>query len=92
MSEVETEIFNIEDVYDKEIAPLMKQVIKICKENKMPMIASFMIENHEEKGHMQCTTLLNHFENRKNTRYSSASEMIYRNDNCTFAMTITKEK
>jgi hypothetical protein len=32
---------NLEKVYDEQISPLMKQIIDICKENKMPMFAEF---------------------------------------------------
>lgn len=30
-----------ESVYDEQIAPLMTQIIGICKKHKMPMMASF---------------------------------------------------
>lgn len=30
-----------EDVYDQEIAPLMTQIIDICKKHQMPMFATF---------------------------------------------------
>ncbi|CAJ0779025.1 hypothetical protein LMG7141_00830 [Ralstonia condita] len=29
-----------EDVYDEQIAPLMKQIIAVCRENKMAMVAT----------------------------------------------------
>lgn len=31
-----------ERVYDEQIAPLMKQIIEICKKHEMPMFASFV--------------------------------------------------
>jgi len=37
-----TEVKDNEDVYDEKIAPLMKQVIAICKEAGIPMFASFL--------------------------------------------------
>ena len=30
-----------EKIYDEQISPLLKQVIEICKEHKIPMIANF---------------------------------------------------
>lgn len=30
-----------ETVYDEQISPLMAQIIKICKDNKIPMFATF---------------------------------------------------
>lgn len=38
MSEEET--WDLETVYDEQIAPLMAQVIAICKAHRIPMIAS----------------------------------------------------
>ena len=49
--------FDLEEVYDAEIAPLMSQIIEICKRREMPMIASFCFR-HREDGDDFCTTLL----------------------------------
>ncbi len=35
------EPYDLELVYDEQIAPLMTQIIAICKANQMPMVASF---------------------------------------------------
>lgn len=32
---------NLEAIYDEQISPLMKQIIAICKEHKIPMFATF---------------------------------------------------
>jgi len=32
---------NKENIYDEQIAPLMKQIIEICKKEEIPMIADF---------------------------------------------------
>lgn len=50
--------YNLESVYDEQISPLMKQIITICKEHNMPMVASFAYENSEEKGRGLCTTTM----------------------------------
>jgi hypothetical protein len=47
-----------EKVYDGEIAPLMAQVIAICKAKQIPMLATFQYCNTEEDGAGYCTTSL----------------------------------
>ena len=34
-------MFDKEDIYDAEIAPLVATLIQVCKENDIPMVASF---------------------------------------------------
>lgn len=34
-----------EDIYDEEISPLMRQIIKICRENNIANICSFAFED-----------------------------------------------
>ena len=34
-----------ESIYDDKIDPLMTQIIEICKENKIPIICSFALDN-----------------------------------------------
>lgn len=43
-----------ESVYDEQIAPLMAKIIAICKQYKIPMLATF---NFAPNG--LCTTLMN---------------------------------
>lgn len=45
--------FDLESVYDDQIAPLMKQIIAICKTHKMPIAATleYATDNH-------CTTVI----------------------------------
>ena len=50
--------YDKEEVYDREIAPLMKRIIWICKEHNLPMVATFQYADDEEKGPGYCTTLL----------------------------------
>jgi len=48
-----------ESVYDEQIAPLMKKIIKICKKNRIPMICSFQfMQDNDDKGAAFCTTRL----------------------------------
>lgn len=41
-------IFDKKDVYDREIAPLVAQIKKICKLNDIPMIFTFAVANDEK--------------------------------------------
>ena len=52
--------FDLEQVYDEAIAPLMDQIIAICNEHKMPMGASFCFRNGEDEGEEYCSTFNAH--------------------------------
>ena len=71
------EAFDLEQVYDDEISPLMSKIIAICKEHKMPMIASFTFVSEEESEDCigRCTTFLE-FEHRHDKRYREARSVI----------------
>jgi hypothetical protein len=56
--------FDLEAVYDSEIAPLMKRIIDICKAHKLPMFSTFLYASDAQDGHDLCTTNLM-FEERK---------------------------
>ena len=53
-------MYDKEKVYDDEIAPLMKQIIEICKREQLPMTAQFYLqEEREDDGEpMYCTTVI----------------------------------
>ncbi|HBZ1570543.1 hypothetical protein D2912_04320 [Klebsiella pneumoniae] len=69
------EHYNLESIYDEKISPLMRQIIDICKEHNMPMVASFAYENNEEKGIGCCTTKLI-FEGRYIKEFAEATSII----------------
>ncbi|MGU5416642.1 hypothetical protein ACV1MK_26215 [Klebsiella michiganensis] len=69
------EHYNLESVYDEKISPLMRQIIDICKEHNMPMVASFAYENSEENGIGCCTTTLT-FEGRHIKAFAEAKSII----------------
>jgi len=48
---------NREEVYDTLINPLMSQIIAICKEHKIPLLADFAIGHEGDEG-LKCTTAL----------------------------------
>lgn len=50
-----------EEIYDKQIFPLMAKIIKICKKNKIPTLASFYlseVDKMEDEDDLYCTTSL----------------------------------
>ena len=46
-----------ENIYDEEIAPLMNQILRICREHKIAMIAQFATPTESDKG-LVCTSAL----------------------------------
>jgi len=46
-----------EQIYDDQIFPLMKQIIAICEEHKIAMIADFALSD-EDLEDLKCTTAL----------------------------------
>lgn len=52
--------YDKESIYDNEIAPLMAQIIAICKREELPMAAQFYLkEESEHTGEpMYCTTVI----------------------------------
>ena len=48
---------NKEQIYDEKISPLVAEIIKVCQENKIAMLASFSVPT-ENDPHLGCTTAL----------------------------------
>ncbi|RQU96669.1 hypothetical protein [Burkholderia cenocepacia] len=56
-----------EQIYDEQISPLMTQIIAICKEHKIPILASFFTPGDDDPELAVTTALLgNGFEAPKN--------------------------
>jgi hypothetical protein len=72
------EPFDLEAVYDAEIAPLMSQIIAICQRNRMPMIATFAYRGDERGENDLCTTVLP-FDDRTPQTIALAYGVIMRN-------------
>jgi hypothetical protein len=54
-------MYDKEKVYDDEIAPLMKQIIEICKREQLPMVMQFFLQEERKDAEyegqpMYCTT------------------------------------
>lgn len=52
------EFWDKESIYDEQIAPLMDQIIKICRANELPIVATFQYCDRPEDdgGEGYCTT------------------------------------
>ena len=67
--------FDLEAVYDAEIAPLLTQIIAICKRERLPMLASFFYHNSEEHGAGYSSTFLP-FDERPSEKLEEACQII----------------
>lgn len=52
----ERETYDLEAVYDAEIAPLMAQIIEICERADMPFVASFCYRQDAQGEHDFCSS------------------------------------
>jgi hypothetical protein len=83
--------YDLESVYDEKISPLMAEIIAICKEHKMPMLASFQFRYNEEEQSSFCTTRLHWDDTPESENLSAATKEIYRKPSF-YACAITVSK
>ena len=89
MTEQSYPAFDLEQVYDEKIAPLMSQIIAICKAHAMPFVASFHYATDEEKRSF-CTTALPFDDKRGKYAFSRAVHEIRSARSCEIlAITVT---
>lgn len=75
---------NKEQVYDDQISPLMRQIISICQEHGIAMMASFDIAhdgtgpNGEDCSSLACSTLLPNENGEHNKLFAQANAHIRR--------------
>ena len=75
---------NKEQIYDGQISPLMQQIIEICRDGGIAMIASFDIAhdgegpNGEDCSGLVCSTLLPDGDEKHNPRFVQANAHIRR--------------
>ena len=79
--------YDLEQVYDDQIAPLMAQIISICKEYELPMLASFQYKNDSENGDY-CSTYLE-YEGRISDVLKQCRNIIYKKTQI-YSVTTTK--
>ncbi len=96
MSE-EKEIYDKEEIYDEQISPLMKEIIEICKENKIDFFANCILrEDTDGNGPYQCTTAILQARNEYNNTLHDLNNVVkngyvVQKPFC-MAMTITSSK
>jgi len=73
---------NKEEIYDRQISPLMQQIIAIAREHGIAMVASFDIA-HDDEGpegedcsQLVCSTLLPNGDDEHNQRFVQANALI----------------
>ncbi|WP_407310550.1 hypothetical protein [Desulfosporosinus sp. SB140] len=63
-------MYDKEQIYDEQIAPLMTKIIEICQVNDIQMLASYFLKDKtEDEEDMLCTTCLLPAENRNKTLF-----------------------
>lgn len=70
--------YDQETTYDAQIAPLMAQIIAICKEHQIPMIASFAYRRDKNDEYDLCTTALPNNRGEAPAAFAGAIGIIYR--------------
>lgn len=69
------ETFDLEALYDERISPLMAQILDICKQHRMPMVASFLYRRDEDEGGDLCTSFVQ-FPGRESAEFVMAFKLI----------------
>lgn len=86
---------NKEQIYDSQISPLMQQIIGICRDNGIAMIASYDIAhdgegpNGEDCSALVCSTLLPEGDEQHNQVFVQANAHIRHNGRPAAMMIIT---
>ncbi|TWA71927.1 hypothetical protein FBZ84_101193 [Azospirillum baldaniorum] len=70
--------FDAEHVYDEKIAPLMKQIVRICHDNNLPMIASFLYQRSEAGAERVCFTHVHGSDERRSETFEAAAKLLDR--------------
>ena len=88
-------MYDKEQIYDEKIAPLMKEVIKVCKEEGINVLAQFYLrEETDEEEDLHCTTYIPG--DKEHESLNDALKIVrgkgYFQPHMTFAMTVTSEK
>lgn len=82
-----------EDIYDEKVSPLVKQIIEVCKEHKMPCVLSFACPDDKDgESSLMCTTAMleDHFIGSKD-RLRKALKMLRSGDAFAIAMTVSSK-
>lgn len=86
--------YDAESVYDESIAPLMAQILQICKQHEIPMLATFQLNNastdpHGEGSDLWCTSLMAQYEHGDNDRLMRGHRELNRKKSYSVLITAT---
>jgi hypothetical protein len=82
---------NKEEAYDAQIAPLMTEIIKICKEYKIAMLAQFSTPNDDDPD-LVCTTGLLMDEHEPNEAQIEAFKILRRGKSKPLFLTVRDQE
>ena len=82
--------FDLEFIYDEKINPLMVEIIAICKEHRLPMLATFLYAIQEDGGEDYCTSSLHFEDGRDSDNLREAQRALLRKSTHAFAIPVTK--
>ena len=80
-----------EEVYDAEVYPLMDKIIKICKKNKIAMVATFHTPNDDDPD-LLCSTALTTKEFDPPEKYCKMVVMLMGNESRSTTKLTTRDK
>lgn len=80
-----------EEIYDSQLFPLVGQIIEICKAHKIPMLASFGLEEDGEEDGLHCSSALLEEEFNPSPGLLAASREIFRPSPSFVAITISRK-
>lgn len=81
---------NKEEAHDAKISPLMTEIIAICREHGIAMVASYAIPTEEDES-LRCTTLLPDGEGKPDTACQEAYNLIRRGTQTVSPMMLTTQ-
>jgi len=84
--------FDLEKVYDEEIFPLMEKIVRVCKDNHLPMFASFLYrsdpEGIDDGEDRYCTTSLHYDDHRQSEELAKAQAILTARQRRAFRITV----
>lgn len=88
--------FDKEEVHDRLVAPLVSELIRVCKENGLPLVLSVCYRQAEDGEQSFCTTILpgtdSEGERWQPWQFSKAYDAIFKGGSSFMAFRITNRK
>ncbi len=81
-----------EQIYDEQIYPLMGQIIEICQQHKIALVAQFRIGNDESGEPLLCTSVLATDEFEPTEMMKQTARILVPQPPMAFAFTVSRGK